>query len=265
MSNARFWLGTWGMLAVLAVVDVTPAAAQAEATEFVQVLPVRDRAPTLMLRFPRADVQIERSEDRTVSVRTWTLPGAAGPLPHSRDLVTVRQNGPAILLEPTAPDGSGPAVAFRIRVPDGTIVEVRVERGDVRIIGVEGGLDIGTGRGDVTLEQVAGSAIVDVKNGNVSASFSSLAPELPSAFATLNGNVLLAIPATAAFNLDVRCRGCTLDPAGLGSQVELTTRLEGRGNDSIVSLTGAVNGGGPLLRVFTWNGEVGLRLRRQRD
>ncbi|HEX6134792.1 MAG TPA: DUF4097 family beta strand repeat-containing protein [Longimicrobiales bacterium] len=214
----------------------------------------------VVLDLGRADVRVKRSGDAAVRVWLHALPGRAGPLPAAGELASVAHHAGVMRVTASAA-GRTAGVAIVVEVPDGITLEVRLDRGDIAITGVTGTLGLSTSRGDVHINAATGNALVDVKNGNIAASFHALDRAMPSAFATLNGNVDIIVPDDAGFALDARCRGCTARDVPGGDSLR-RTRLAGQTqHDAIIAVHGPVQGGGPALRVFTWNGEVSIRQR----
>lgn len=206
----------------------------------------------------RGDVRVRPGPAGQVRVTLRALPGSGGPTPPVSRLAAVEQSPHGVHVTGTREHAVGNGVAAVIEVPHGSSVRVRLERGDIRVTGLTGSLLASTARGDVVLDAVDGSANVDVTNGNVTASFSRLDATTPSAFVTLNGNVVLKLPRSARADLDVRCRGCTLRDLLPGVELD-RTRLLGRSPDAVIlAAAGPLRGGGARLRILTWDGEVSI-------
>ena len=93
---------------------------------------------------------------------------------------------------------------FSIKVPRNTNLVVRTEAGgDILVEKVEGDLDINSVNGEVTLRDVASSAVVNTMNGEIHASFKS-APVKPISFSTMNGEISLFLPKDTKANLRMR-------------------------------------------------------------
>ena len=209
---------------------------------------------TVLVELDRGDVRVVPSPGAELRVRAWAL--GQGPDAGADDpgLVTVAESGDVVRISARSAHVGG--VGLEIGLPAGAILEVRLHRGDITASELVATLDLETARGDVHLRDVGGSALVDVENGNITASFRSLDPARPNAFSTLNGNLDLTVPRDASFDLQVRCRGCTLPDMNLPGELQRNRILAPAPGDPILMLEGKVNGGGPGLRVFTWNGEV---------
>ena len=93
---------------------------------------------------------------------------------------------------------------FSIKVPRNTNLVVRTEAGgDILVEKVEGDLDINSMNGEVTLRDIASSAIVNTMNGEIHATFKQ-APMKPVSFSTMNGEILLFLPKDTKANLRMR-------------------------------------------------------------
>ena len=216
-------------------------------------------APVVRVVLGRGDVLVRPAQGGVVHVRTRAL-STEGAGSDAQQLVTIGEADGLIEIAATAA-GSSIGVALILDVPPDSELEVSLERGDIRTESVAGTVALTTARGDVSLLDHAGSAVVDVRNGNVHASFRMLDGSLPSAFTTLNGNVGVLLPSNAAAALDVRCRGCTLRDVPPGGALQVTRILAPPDGDPVLAMHGPLGGGGAALRVFTWNGEVSLRFR----
>lgn len=221
------------------------------------VVPV-DTTATIVLELGRADVRVRAGSPGRVRIRLQPLTGSGSDLPDPETLVEVAQLKSTVRIT-AIPQERARGVTLVLEIPARARLEVRLERGDIAVTGVSGTFDLSTSRGDIRLDDVGGSALADIRNGSIAASFRWLDPELPSAFATLNGNVDLALPPESALDLDVRCRGCTLGRVDLTGALQRTRLVAPADGEPILALYGPVGGGGALLQVFTWNGEVALR------
>ncbi|MBI3885539.1 MAG: DUF4097 family beta strand repeat protein [Opitutae bacterium] len=93
---------------------------------------------------------------------------------------------------------------FTIKVPRRTNLVVRTEAGgDIEVEKVEGDLDINSMNGEVTLRDIASSAVVNTMNGEIRATFKT-APVKPVSFSTMNGEISLFLPKDTKANLRLR-------------------------------------------------------------
>lgn len=93
---------------------------------------------------------------------------------------------------------------FSIKVPRSTSLVVRTEAGgDIEVEKVEGDLDINSMNGEVTLHDIASSAVINTMNGEIHATFKQ-APVKPVSFSTMNGEISLFLPGDTKANLRMR-------------------------------------------------------------
>lgn len=158
------------------------------------------------------------------------------------------------------------ALDVTARVPRNTTVRLStVNQGHVRIVGVAGEHEISNTNGAITAERIAGSLVAQTVNGAVTVTFTSVSPDRPMSFASLNGDVDITLPAD--FRADA-----VLD-AGNGDvytdfDLALTTpqpkvekgRDGGRFRVEVSrEMRGKINGGGPEVHFETFNGDIFLR------
>ena len=93
---------------------------------------------------------------------------------------------------------------FDIQVPRNTNLILRTEAGgDINVHGVEGDIDGNSMNGEVTLEDIASSAVVNTMNGEVHVSFSK-APLKPVSLSSMNGEIDLRLPTDTKANVRMR-------------------------------------------------------------
>ncbi len=158
------------------------------------------------------------------------------------------------------------AVDLRIEVPPGSSLTLStVNDGEIEVTGVNGELDLHNTNGDIRVRDVKGPVNANTVNGDVEVVFTKDAAKSAMAFATLNGDVDLTLPADA--NFDVRLRSdngeiysdfdFTLAPQAARVEADST---KGRYRVSIAKeLAGKIGAGGPELFLKTFNGDLLLR------
>jgi hypothetical protein len=123
--------------------------------------------------------------------------------------------------------------------------------GDIHVVRAGGPLEVDTSGGSIVLESVAQLIRASTSGGDVRATFTE-APKQDVHLGTSGGNVQVHLPKTAAFHLDASTSGGEVDASGL----TLTLEKGGSGRSRLV---GAVNGGGPLLKLRTSGGDITVR------
>ena len=150
-------------------------------------------------------------------------------------------------------------------------VDAQTSHGNMTLDEGHGRVRLATGRGSITVGRVIGSADisssvgsikVDVAGGTLRASthagtliagfIGPLAGEC--ALSNSGGSVRVTVDAGAAFQLDAATSGGRVETDGF----KLT---EEKSNEKKTSVAGAANGGGPLLKVRTSDGDVTVKRR----
>ncbi len=76
--------------------------------------------------------------------------------------------------------------------------------GDVEIKNIDGDVEVKNLNGQIRLIGLAGGALIESMNGEIEASFSSLAPEKPLSFTSMNEEILVRLPAKAGASVRFR-------------------------------------------------------------
>lgn len=160
------------------------------------------------------------------------------------------------------------AISLRIEVPAQSSLQLStVNDGQVEVEGVHGELELHNTNGEIRVRDVRGPVSANTVNGDVEVTFLSDVAREAMAFSTLNGDVVVALPAKADF--DVRLRS---DNGEIYSDFDVALerqapkveeeRGKGRYRVSITKeLAGKVGGGGPEIFLKTFNGDIVLRRR----
>jgi len=154
---------------------------------------------------------------------------------------------------------------------DGIIGETSANttNGSVSIKGCEGKLIVTTTNGRVDIEKVSGNVRTKTSNGNISVRLAMVDGE--SRFETINGSINVGIEEGHSIPLTANTTNGSIIvelPSDFAADVEAST-TNGRihselpittvGKISKTSLHGELNGGGPLMKLKTTNGNVSIR------
>ena len=138
------------------------------------------------------------------------------------------------------------------------------QNGGVKVNGVQGHLDVRSFYSDLTLIDCAGSADLYSYHGNLVASLVSVDPEAPLEFDSYNGSIDLTLPADLKADTQLRTgRGRLLtdfNVTEVDDQVQTEVQADGTKDirfDKFVR--GKINGGGPVLKIETEQGDIHLR------
>ncbi len=158
------------------------------------------------------------------------------------------------------------AVDLKITVPAASSATLStVNDGDIEIENVDGELDLHNTNGEVHAKDVKGPVSAATVNGDVSVAFKRSAAPAPMAFSTLNGDIDVTLP--AEFKADVRLRSdngeiyADFEIALGATKPDIEEKHEGGRYRLVVAreMTGKINGGGPEIRLQTFNGDLLLR------
>lgn len=130
-----------------------------------------------------------------------------------------------VTLDGSADGWMGAPSDFSITVPRNTnIVVTNAMGGDILCEGVAGDLEIKSLHGQVTLKDIAGSAVVDTMNGEISATVREVQAGKALSFTSMNGEVVVKVPAAAKANVRLRTQNGSIltdfDEKALVTKVE---------------------------------------------
>ena len=157
------------------------------------------------------------------------------------------------------------AIDLTIKVPRNFSLQVAtVQDGNITIENVVGELEISNVNGSIRLTQVGGSALLNTINGDLTATFSSVTPNTPMAFSTVNGKIDVTFPPTIKASLklksDMGAIYSDFDMAMEKAPKPVTTSQKGVYRVSQDSWTyGKVNGGGAEVTMKSLQGNLYIR------
>jgi len=165
---------------------------------------------------------------------------------------TAHTSGGSMKFDHLAGELDGGTSGGDIAWTDGTATaHLSTSGGDIKAARVTGSLDVGTSGGNIILESVAQVTNAGTSGGDVRATLTE-APKQDMALHTSGGNVNVTVVKSAGFVLDAGTSGGSVDASGL------TITLE-KGGSGQSHLVGAVNGGGPRLKLRTSGGDITVR------
>lgn len=154
-------------------------------------------------------------------------------------------------------------IELDIAVPRSTRLELEMtDGGEIVVEDVTGEVDVANRNGSVSLAGLGAAAVVDARNGSITASFDQVDPELPMSFSTLNGSIDVTLPGETAASLRIRHTygGVESDfPLTAATGASVTADLDNLPKGETRVLAGEINGGGPRYAFYTANGTVYLR------
>ncbi len=194
-----------------------------------------------------AHVQIPEEFDIDIStgdgdVSAEDLSGRARIHTSDGDISVARLDGPAIILETS----DGDVVADSLTADR---VEVDTSDGDIDIGSITGPIAAKTSDGDIHVKlAAAGEASFQTGDGDVHIEVSQAAP---LDIRTGDGDIDIVVPGSLAADVELR-----------GEDVELVGGLALEGSVRDGRAQGTINGGGPLIKAETGDGEIRLVTRR---
>lgn len=127
-------------------------------------------------------------------------------------------------------------------------VDLETSGGSITAGPVDGPAELSTSGGNIKIDSVVGSLRAKTSGGSIRAAISGPLKE-DCVLETSGGNVRVDIEKTASFRLDASTSGGGVDASGLTITME-------KGSHGRSRLAGAVNGGGPLLRLRSSGGNI---------
>lgn len=182
-----------------------------------------------------------------------TLTGGGGA-------VEVEERDNVVSVESEMPSGKAAIVA---RVPRRANLELStVNDGDIVVRDVTGALQLENVNGPITATNINGAVIAESVNDAINVSFTGVSANEATSLSSLNGDIIVTLPAKAGAELRVDNAEGQIE-----SDFELdvkptkpsVTRNEGRGGVSVRVedvIVATVNGGGPVIKLKTLNGQI---------
>jgi hypothetical protein len=160
------------------------------------------------------------------------------------------------------------AVDLEIQVPARTDLNLStVNRGDIKVEGVDGEIELANVNGSIALTAVSGSVVAHTVNGKVYADVVRVTPQKSMAFTSLNGVVDVTLPAAVKADLNLRSDNgevfTDFDFKAIPRAAPAAEDTGGSGGRYRIEVNkviyGSVNGGGPNFDIRTFNGNIYVR------
>jgi hypothetical protein len=192
---------------IAAAVTCNPPAKAAATKVFERMLPLQEGG-TLTLSNVNGSVQVEgwdRNEVEVHAVKT----ALHDPQDIDRVRIAVDSDGERAAINTIYPPGNGVAVTvdYVIHVPDRVILDgVETVNGDVHVQRITGAGVLGSINGSVEVLDSEGRFSAKTTNGDVRLELRKLPAGEPMQLATVNGSVILSLPADAGAEVNVVSR-----------------------------------------------------------
>jgi DUF4097 and DUF4098 domain-containing protein YvlB len=150
-------------------------------------------------------------------------------------------------------DSSG-SVAYELSVPsDVSLDAIETVNGDITIGAVSGNVKAATVNGGLKVENLAGDVNLETVNGSISAVFDVLAGDQRVDAETVNGKIVLVLPADASARVTAETVNGSIDADDFGLEPE--KGFVGR------DLSGDIGSGSARISLDTVNGSIRLEKR----
>ena len=147
-------------------------------------------------------------------------------------------------------EGTLPFVRYNIQVPATARIEIKDHKSDIKVSNLKADLKLHTYKGTAAVVGLDGEARVETYKGDVRVEFARFSRA--SRFETHKGEIEVRLPKDSRFELDAGC--------GRRGDIQTDFALATHAGRSLHSrLSGAVNGGGPQLKLSTYKGTLRVR------
>jgi DUF4097 and DUF4098 domain-containing protein YvlB len=141
------------------------------------------------------------------------------------------------------------SVTYDVVVPRTMDLDVSNVNGTVAVSDITGRLRLETTNGKIDMARCAGTVDASTTNGGIRAELLQVSPGRDLSFETTNGRITLIVPASLAADIDADTTN-----GSITTDLPVTAKTFESN-----SLRGAINGGGPRLRLRTTNGGIEIR------
>ncbi len=166
---------------------------------------------TLKVQVARGDLRITGADRPEISVRSETQEVRQTPRKDGLRVLSaaagfsLSEKDNVVTLDSVSDGWFGNSADFDVTVPRNTHVIVQNSwGGDITCSDLAGDIEINSMHGEVQLEGHAGGAIVATMNGEIHAAIKELQESRPLSFTSMNGEVLVRLPADAKANVRLR-------------------------------------------------------------
>jgi hypothetical protein len=223
------------LLVAAALAGLPLAATRAEEAPTTIKFPEPGKPGTFRVILAHGDLRITGADTQEVAVRSdakvANKPRKDGlrTLTSSSTFQLSEKENNTIVLDAMADGWGGGSSDFRVTVPRGTSIVVQSAwGGDITCTGISGDIDIKSQNGEIRLDDISGGVAVETMNGEIRANVRELRDNKPLSFNSINGEVVLRVPAEAKANVRLRTQnGAVLtdfDDKVLVTKTETTTR-----------------------------------------
>ena len=170
-----------------------------------------DQPGTVKIHVPQGAINIEGSDSPEIVVKSGASAATHKPRQNGlRELtpsssLSVAEKDNVVTIDATNTGPTSPNVRLHLTVPRQTSVIIQSTwGGNVTCRGVGGDVEISNMNGSIRLEDLSGGLAISTMNGQIQASMREVRPGKTLSLQSMNGEVVLRLPADAKANVRVR-------------------------------------------------------------
>jgi hypothetical protein len=210
-------------------------------------------------------VSVEKSERRTNRERPERSDGMKRISTNSGFELTAKENNNSISV---GIDKVNMNVNITMRVPRKCSLKLStVNNGDIDVENVNGNLEVSNINGNIRMKNIAGSVVANTINDDIVVNFTTITPNTPMAFTSLNGNVDVTFPSNINANVKLKSdmgevySDFDIDvdktPSKINHSADKDKGLYKIKKDEWTY--GKINGGGAEIMMKTFNSDIFIR------
>ncbi|MEQ9403351.1 MAG: DUF4097 family beta strand repeat-containing protein [Cyclobacteriaceae bacterium] len=156
-------------------------------------------------------------------------------------------------------------INFEIKVPNKFSLQLNAHHeGYIEVSDVTGELEVDGHHEDIVLNNIGGSVVADTHHGNITATFTSVTPDVPMAFSTYHGDIEITFPSNTNGSVKVKTtKGdiYTDFEMDLKAEVAQVKTASSKGTKIEVGgwLKGNLGSGGSEFLFSTYHGDIIIR------
>jgi hypothetical protein len=172
---------------------------------------------TVKISLGRGELHVQGTDTAEVTVKSDASSVASKPRKDGMRVLSaassfaLKESGNVVTLDAAVEWGGKGNSDFRLTVPRNTTVIVQnAWGGDITCSSINGDIEINSMHGEIRLDDVAGGIVVGTMNGEIRATIRELNEGRPLSFTSMNGEVVLRVPANARANVSLRTQNGTM-------------------------------------------------------
>jgi hypothetical protein len=224
----------------IAIGTLLIAAVRAEPTTSVVKFSDPAKTGTVKIAVARGDLRIHGSDSPGIVVKSEAQPDNQAPRKDGLRVLTsssgfsLSEKDNVVTLDALGDGWSGGPSDLEVTVPrNANLILSNSLGGDIICSGVGGDIEVKSRNGAVRLDEVSGSALVETMNGEITANVRELHDNKPLSFTSMNGEVVIRVPADVKANVRLRTQNGSIltdfNEKALVTKVETNSRSSRHG------------------------------------